>query len=534
VIKYPGVNHTPREIERPRSFDLAIFLILLLALAFRLYRIDFPMVDGHSWRQITNADIARHYTEGSLNLFVPRVSWGGLNGIVGMEFPLLQYVTGLLWIGTTELHWVARSVSVAFSLAGIVAIYFLGTRLFGRPAGRAAAFLLAISPSAVYFGRTFLSDTPMMTFMIVAVLAWDRYFDRPTTAGAAMAALVTALAALVKLPAILVFAPIAGVAWARGGWPGVFDRRLWGACLASLAAVAGWYWYADRIYLETGLTQAVFRPSGTYPQAQAPGVVYASVSHFATVARLTDPTFWSNMVARFWGLHLTPLGFIAVALSPLWLWRQRTGAVVGLWTLGGATLLVVSAEGQWLHEFHQLPFLPPLMLAFGVVAAPLFDRDQLFRVLKPSLAAGLSAIALTAVATLSFVTSQVQHDLYRTTPEYAPATHFIHFGNVVQGLVPPDALVVTVDYRLGGANSPMLLFFSRRQGWSFDLHTISPQVIENLRVHYGAKFFATAIAPKIGQERIAVLDYLSQFETVPTPPQADQLLLVDLRRPKAR
>jgi hypothetical protein len=208
--------------------------------------------------------------------------------------------------------------------------------------------------------------------------------------------------------------------------------------------------------------------------------------------------------------------------------------VVGLWTLGGATLLVVSAEGQWLHEFHQLPFLPPLMLAFGVVAAPLFDRDQLFRVLKPSLAAGLSAIALTAVATLSFVTSQVQHDLYRTTPEYAPATHFSHFGNVVQGLVPPDALVVTVDYRLGGANSPMLLFFSRRQGWSFDLHTISPQVIENLRVHYGAKFFATAIAPKIGQERIAVLDYLSQFETVPTPPQADQLLLVDLRRPKAR
>lgn len=534
MVKYPGVTDSTRGIERPRSFDLAIFLILLLALLFRLYRIDFPMVDGHSWRQITNADIARHYTEGSLNLFVPRVSWGGLNGVVGMEFPLLQYLTGLLWMVTTELHWVARAVSVAFSLAGVVAIYFLGTRLFGRPAGRAAAFLLAVSPSAVYFGRSFLSDTPMMTLMIVAVLAWDWYFDRPDATRAALAALATMLAALVKLPAILVFAPIAGVAWARGGWPGVFDRRLLAGCLAGLAVVAGWYWYADRIYLETGLTQAVFRPSGTYPQAQAPGVVYASVSHFATVERLTDGTFWSNMVSRFWGMHLTPVGFIAVALSPWWLRRHRGAPVVGLWALAGATLLVVAAEGQWLHEFHQLPFLPPLMLAFGVVAAPAFDGSALTRLARPPIAASLAAVSLAGIATVSFLASPVQHDLYRTTPEYAPSTHFIHFGNVVQGLVPPDALVVTVDYARGGANSPMLLFFSRRQGWSFDLHTITPAVIENLRVHYGAQFFATAIAQDIGRERIAVLDYLAQFETVPTPPQADQLLLVDLRRLKAR
>jgi len=80
----------------------------------------------------------------------------------------------------------------------------------------------------------------------------------------------------------------------------------------------------------------------------------------------------------------------------------------------------------------------------------------------------------------------------------------------------------------------MLLFFSRRQGWSFDLSTISPGVIENLRVRHGAQFFATAIGREIRRERIAVLDYLEQFEAVPTPPQADQLLLVDLRRPKAR
>lgn len=492
------------------------------------------MVDGHSWRQITNADIARHYAEGSLNPLLPRVSWGGVNGVVGMEFPLLQYLTALLWRATTELHWVARLASISFSVAGVIAMYFLGTRLFGRPAGRAAAFLLAISPSAVYFGRAFLSDTPMMTLMIVAVLAWDRYFDRPSSSRAAVAALPTMLCALVKLPAILVFAPIVGLAWARGGWPGVFDRRLIAGCAASVAVVVGWYWYADRIYLETGLTQAVFRPSGTYPQTQAPGAIYASISHFATAERLADRSFWWDMLVRFWRMHLTPFGFVAVALAPLVLWRQRAGAVVGLWVLGGAALLIVSAEGQWQHEFHQLPFLPPLMLAFGVAAAPAFDGTSLTPFRRPRVAAVLVAIALSAIAVISFATSPVRHDLYRTTREFAPATHFIHFGNVIQGLVPPDALIVTVDYERGGTNSPMLLFFSRRQGWSFDLYSISPAVIEHLRVHYGAQFFATAIGREIGRERMAVLDYLAQFETVPTPPQADQLLLVDLRRPKAR
>ncbi len=533
MIQYRRVTPPDGAAGRRWSFDLAAFLIVLLAIAFRLYHITFPMVDGHSWRQVTNADIARHFTEGSLNLFVPRVSWGGLNGVVGMEFPLLQYITGLLWLVTTELHPVARLVSVAFSVAGVVAMYFLGTRLFGRPAGRAAAFLLAVSPSSVYFGRAFLSDTPMMTFMIVAVLAWDRYFERRTTARAGIAALVTMLAALVKLPAILVFAPIAGLAWVRSGWTGVFDRRLLAGCAASIVGTAGWYWYADRIFLETGLTQAVFRPSGTYPQSLVPGVVYDSVSHFATVERLTSRAFWSDMLLRFWRLHLTPMGFVGAALSPLLLWRVREGAAVGLWLLGGAALLIVSAEGQWQHEFHQLPFLPPFMLAFGAVAAPLFDGACLARFASLRVAAPMAGAVLATGALLSFVTSEALPILYRTAA-YAPATHFIQFGNLVQASVPPDSLMVSVDYTHHGANSPMLLFFSRRQGWSFDLTNITPDLIEHLRAHQGAQFFATAIRQDIAEGRIAVLDYLEQFEKVPTPPELGQFLLVDLRRPRSR
>ena len=521
-----------RGVDRP-SIDWAAVSIVLLALAFRLYRLDVPFVDGHSWRQVTNADIARHFTEGSLNLFLPRVSWGGINGVVGMEFPLLQYLTGLLWIVTGESHVVGRLVATAFSLSAVITIYFLGTRLYGRPAGRAAAFLLAVSPGAVYFGRAFMSDTPMMALMIAAVLAWDRYFERPTRSGVWIAGGLTALAGLVKLPAILVLAPVTGIAWSRRGWSGLWDRAMLTACTAAVAVIVAWYWYADWIYLQTGLTQAVFRPSGTYPQLLAPGVVYTSISHFATAERLIDPWFWWEIVLRFWRLHLTPLGFLAVAVAPIFLWRKRHAGVVGLWTLGGFALLVVSAEGQWNHEFHQLPFMPPLFLAFGVVAAPLFDGAFLARFAPRQMALAITSIALVCASLLGFFESYVLPHLYRVSDDGPAAVHFLDFGTVVQATLPPDALLVTVDYERGGANSPMLLYFGRRQGWSFDITSISPYVIESLRANHGARYFVTSILEELEPMRVDVMDYLAQFERVETPERFNRLMIVDLQRPVA-
>ena len=35
--------------------------------------------------------------------------------------------------------------------------------------------------------------------------------------------------------------------------------------------------------------------------------------------------------------------------------------------------ILVTAEGNIHHEFHQLPLLPPAALLFGLAAAPAFD-----------------------------------------------------------------------------------------------------------------------------------------------------------------
>jgi 4-amino-4-deoxy-L-arabinose transferase-like glycosyltransferase len=525
------VSAEEREPERHAALDITIVLILLLAVAFRLYRVDVPLIDAHSWRQVTNADITRHFSEGIMNPFMPRVSWGGLNGAVGMEFPLLHYVTAIIWRITGEREIIARLVTIAFSVASVWLIYVLGTRLFSRAAGRAAAFLFAVSPSLVYFGRSYLSDTPMVTFSLAAVIAWDRYFSRPDATRAAAASALTALAALVKLPAILVLAPIGGLAMSYRHWGLFRDWRLWIGGVSAVALTAAWYFWADRIYLETGLTQAVFRPSGRYPADVAPDVFYHTVYHFATRERLLSEEFWLGIVHRFWALHLTPFGFLGVMLGACFAWRSGRALPVLLWALGGVTLLVATVEGQWNHEFHQLPLMPPFALLFGVAAAPLFDSEYLKRYAPRMTAGAAVSVVLVAVALEAFWSSNVIAQLYRP---FNLASQFPAHGAFLQSVIPPDALIVTVDYQDHAVNSPMLVYYARRQGWAFDLFTISPKVIERLRTWHGAKYFASSIGDDVMSAREDVRYYLEGFERIPSPPEMQRLLLVDLQKPKKR
>ncbi len=514
-------------LRRGPAVDLGLLAVLATAVAARLWYFESALIDAHSWRQITNADIARHFMT-TLDLLHPQVSWGGRDGIVGMEFPLLQWLTGVMWRVTGESHVVARLVALLFSVGGVACLYGLGARLLGRPAGLAAAALMAVAPSTVFFGRTFLSDTPMLTFMIAAVWAWDVYFERASRGRLAVAAALTALAALVKLPAILVLAPIVGTAWRHRRFSAFADRGAWVGGLAAVAVVAAWYWHADRIYLETGLTQAVFRPSGTYPPDIAPGVQFTSVSHWATRARLLTFETWRELGDRFWQLHLTAFGAAGVLLG-LWRAPRATRAPIDLWLLGGLALFVVALEGQFWHEFHQLPLLPPLFLYFGAAAAPLFDGEWQARML-PRRAGGLIVGAVGLLCAIQAARSSgVETHLYR------PANlqqAFVRVGEAVRAATSPDALVLTVEYEDAGANSAMLLYFAHRQGWSFDVRSVTAGVVPHLAAR-GARYFATTNWAELEARKPEVTALLTaRYKALPLGDVPSGARLFDLAAPR--
>ncbi len=513
--------------------DWCALAILALGLAFRLYRLDVPFIDAHSWRQVTNADIARLWTAGPIDFFYPAVSWGGPDGRVGLEFPLLHLLMAVAWRAVGIGDAAGRLVPVVFSLATVWWTYRLGTRLFSRPAGRAAAFLMAVSPGLVYFGRTPLSDTPMLAFSVAAVLGYAGYTQTGRARHAFFGAVALALAGLVKLPAVLVLGPVIWTGLAtRGLRRTLTDPWFVAAPLAAVGAIGLWYLHADQVYLETGLTQAIFRPSGTYPPeiAQFAGP-FTTVSHWTRPDLLTWATV-SELAFRYWALHLTPV-FTVVTLAGIVSRRWAFGArsVVDVWALAAASLVAVSLAGQIPHEFHQMPTLPPLALYFGMAAAPWFsgafyERFGAWR----RVAAGGAGALLVAVAVVGFVQSGVIPHLYR--PDNLNQA-LVEAGWAIDKVTPPDALVVTVEYERYGTNSPMLLYFAQRKGWSFDATSISAAVVDYLRDRRGACFVAVADWPALTTVQPLMAADLARRRAVDLPYTHDRYRLFDLECPAA-
>jgi len=496
--------------------DFPLLLILAFGIYLRSQYLGLPMAEAHRWREITNSDIARNFYERSMNLFLPQVNWGGAgHPYVGMEFPLMHWIAALLYWPFGEHAVIGRLISMAFSVGTIWVIYALGARLFGRPAGRAAAFLFAISPSAVFFGRFFISDTPMVFYSVAAVLAWVVYLDTPSRAACLAGTICAALAFLVKIPAVMILVPIAWAAWEARGWSALKDRGLVGGIAIAMLATGLWYWHADAIYHRTGLSQAIWHPSGNYgPPISGAAGPFIGIYHWATAARLKDPAFYDDMLTRAWALHLTPAGFVLAVFALLTTWRMPRRHLLDAWLAVVLLFILVTAEGNIHHEFHQLPMLPPAALFFGLAAAPAFDGAWLREKGGRWLGAIGSAITLTAVALMSFKYSGVVQNFFR--PDRLDMIP-IDAGRVMQSAIPEDGLIVTVEYEEYGNNSPILLYWAHRRGWSFDKTSITPQVIELLRKDFGARYFATTIWPVLAGTRPDVVEYLRTKKQVTMP-----------------
>jgi hypothetical protein len=97
--------------------------------------------------------------------------------------------------------------------------------------------------------------------------------------------------------------------------------------------------------------------------------------------------------------------------------------------------------------------------------------------------------------------------------------------------VEPDALIVTVEYAQFGNNSPILLYWAHRRGWSFDLKSITPHVIELLRKNYGARYFATTIWSTLSAAQPEIVEYLRTRRQIHMPGNPRNTVLFDLTTP---
>ena len=158
---------------------ILLTLILTIALLFRLYKINIPLADLHSWRQADTAAVARNYVKNGIDLFHPKyddlsnVQSGIINpqGYRMVEFPIYNAIIAFLYksfpIFSLEI-W-GRLTTIIFSLIIISIIYFLLLKESGRISAVFGSLTYAVFPFFVFFSRVVLPETSALSFSMLSI-----------------------------------------------------------------------------------------------------------------------------------------------------------------------------------------------------------------------------------------------------------------------------------------------------------------------------------------------------------------------------
>ena len=174
-----------------RIFKLSISIWLLLfillgAFVVRLYKLDNPVADWHSWRQADTAAVARNFYKEGYTPFVPIyddmsiVSELSFKPNLGryrfVEFPIynsLVYFGYVLNGGVDER--IARLVSIFFSLGSLIFVYLISKRYADTLTALFTAFFFGFLPYNIYFSRVILPEPSLVFFSLGIVYFVDRY-----------------------------------------------------------------------------------------------------------------------------------------------------------------------------------------------------------------------------------------------------------------------------------------------------------------------------------------------------------------------
>jgi hypothetical protein len=398
---------------------LPIYLILALAFALRCWHLTDPPWDYHNWRQTITLMVARDFARHQLPVWHPQVQWVSHNrpadpSYFSAEFSLQSIVAAVLYTLFDESDALARLVVIGFSLAGIWFLYDLLWRRAGPLAAALGAFLYALLPYHVFFGRVFMPEIPAISLALGALDLLDRWTDDRRSWTLAIATVLAALAILQKLTVAFLFLPAAYIAFRA--------LPIFGA--SALPAVA-WYVHAAGMSRESGF--AIMQPF-----------------RFGHDLHLwLRPEFLTQIGKALAMEAFSPVGLGLAVLGCCW-WRVRCRAasISRLWLAGAALLLVLTPNVLPANHYYLALLMPGGAALAGIALA--------------KLAPSRVAYGLLTIVLVVFAADAIRCAL----PLYQADRVPYQMGLELKRLSQPADLVIT---ETGG--SPNVLYYADRRGW---------------------------------------------------------------------
>lgn len=438
-----------------------LWCIVLLALVLRLYRVDYPLLDWHSFRQVDTASVTREYLKNGIDILRPEYHdlgdiQSGLHNIDGyrmVEFPFVNALTaGLIKvIPILPLVPTSRVISILFSLGTLVSLFFLTKQLSGKKVAYLAALTFAVLPYIVYYSRAVLPESPLVFFSVLSL--WTFFYGIKKDQYLWIIVSVVALSVAFLLKPFAVFLLPVYVT----GAVLQFGKNVW----------KKWYLY---LFFFSPLPFLAWRSWIT----QFPTGIPASDWLYNSDGIRLRPAWFRWLF--FERLTKMQLGFFGLAFLPFILKKITKDVYIYLaWWLGIACYFIIIATGNVRHDYYQYFTTPILSITVG------YGVLQLYKTLYTIKIKALSKhtkhlIALTTCAILYicmlFFGLRATHGFFNVNNwEYVTA------GKRADEILPADALVIAPAF-----GDTAFLFQTNRKGWPIGFNI--EEKIEKGATHY--------------------------------------------------
>jgi 4-amino-4-deoxy-L-arabinose transferase-like glycosyltransferase len=433
-----------------RTSKLAITLSIF-AVALRLVGINQPYIDHWSWRQSDVAAIARNFSEHGFHFAYPQIDWaGGAPGYVGTEFPILPFLAAICYKFAGVHDWIGRSQAVIFFALSLPLFFLLVREIFGDAAAIWATFFYSFAPLNVFAGRSFMPDVPSLSLALIGLYFFLRWIDDERPMLFVAAAIAISLSLLIKLPTVVIGAPLLFLVWQKWRWNFLRRPMLWLFTVVTILPSVAWYWHAHQIAER-------FYPHHFFGEG---GFRIESFSWYWNIVRLTATSILTPILAimAIIGLFVAPRGKYA------WLFH---------WWLAAMILFIIVVGYGNRHPWYQLPLVPIAATLAGVACAFLGSKisshvavttliDSLPVRQRFALPVYVARLPLALFSTLVAISFAIFAYLYVRPLYRSSAAELRDAGQELKKTTAADALIIAAN-----TGDPTIFYYAERKGWHF-------------------------------------------------------------------
>ncbi len=471
---------------------IILSIILIVGFAVRLYKINNPIADWHSWRQADTASVTRTYVERGINFLYPKyhdissIQTGIFNpqGYRMVEFPIYNVIHALLFENFPRFNletW-GRLLTAFTTILTAFFLYLIGRRLMGRTGGILAAIFYLFIPFNIYFSRVVLPDPMGVTFAVISIWAYLEFFYNDKKILFITSAVFFALALLIKPYLGFYLFPIAYLAVKKYGVKSFLKRKnvIFGTIIFFLIAF---------------LPFAIWRVwEAKFPE----GIPFYTWAFNGNHIRFR-PSFWYWIFGERLGhLILGSLGLIPFTFGILHT-KVKNYFVHAL--LAGALFYVIAvADANTMHDYYQILIIPAI--ALGLAAGSIYLWSQkIFNTL-------LARLILVFSVGVMLITgwNQISGNYNINHPEILTA------GAEVDKITPKDAIVIA-PYN----GDTAFLYATKRWGWP-----AIDDSVDNI-IAKGASYY---VSVNLSDGDTKMIE--SRFKTVE---KTDKFIIINLRQP---